>query len=81
DIAGLVGFLKNLRSVSYDMVVIGGKISPPSLTSYLLLGVSKGRLKVAIKQNDFNPFVNVRVSVETISEPFSKYELATKITG
>ncbi len=81
DFSGLLAFIVKLRRTYYDLIVLGGKIYPPSLTSYLLLGLARGRFKAAIRQKDFNPFVNLPVSIGTDSEAVSKSELAAKITG
>ncbi len=81
NIFRLVRFIREFRGREYDLVVLGGKISPPSLTSYLLLGIARGKFKAAIRQRDFNPFVNIPVDIETISEAYSKYELAKRISG
>lgn len=81
DFFGLFAFIVNLRRIHYDLIVLGGKIAPPSLTSYLLLGLARGKYKAAIRQKDFNPFANLLIDIDTESEPFSKSELAEKITG
>jgi ADP-heptose:LPS heptosyltransferase len=73
--------LYRLIKKRYDLAVVGGKIYPPSLTSYILLGISRAGLKAGIRQRGFNPFVNVAIGVDTASEPLSKYELAKGITG
>lgn len=76
-----IGFMIGLLIESYDLVIPACKISLPSLTAYLLAGLARGRVKAAILQNSFNPFVDIRPVVETISEPFSKHMLGMKLTG
>jgi len=81
NIFRLVKFIIELRKNVYDLIVLGGKVYPPSLTSYLLIWIARGRYKVAIRQKRFNPFIDVPVPIDTPSEAFSKYELARKISG
>gem|GEM_PF-2019398 len=81
NIFRFISFLYRYSSKKYDLAVLGGKIYPPSLTSYILLGLSRAGFKAAIRQRDFNPFVNILVDVNTNSEPLSKYQLARTITG
>ncbi len=76
-----IKFVIWLMRESYDLVVLGGKINPPSLTSYLLLGIARGKYKAAIKQSSFNPFVNIKVEIDTKSEPLSKHLLGEHISG
>lgn len=76
-----IGFMIRLLMESYDLVIPACKISLPSLTAYLLAGLARGENKAAIFQNSFNPFVNIRPVVETVSEPFSKHILGMKLTG
>ncbi|MCX7945276.1 MAG: glycosyltransferase family 9 protein [Deltaproteobacteria bacterium] len=79
-LASIVELISNLRKVNYDLVVLGGKIYPPSLTSYIFAALARGRYKIAIRQRGFNPFINVPIDIKSISEPLSKYELARTIT-